>query len=246
MVRIDKRKNDEIRDTKVEGYPNYIIYPEGSVLISQGKTKVLCNVSVRNDVPRFIEGSGRGWLTAEYNLLPFSTHSRNIRESRLGHVHGRTQEISRLIGRALRGIFNLDKIGERSIIIDCDVIQADGGTRCASITGSYIALYAAVQNLLDEGRIYENPILEPIAAISAGIVNLNGTPEYLLDLCYEEDSNASVDLNCVMTESRRLIEVQATAERKPFDQDGLNKLVDLSWKGIEELIELQKSIIKRD
>jgi ribonuclease PH len=243
MARIDGRENDEIRNTQIEGYPNFIMYPEGSVLIIQGNTKVLCNVSVRDDVPRFLVGSDRGWLTAEYNLLPFATHSRNVRESRIGHVHGRTQEISRLIGRALRGIFDLEKIGERSFLIDCDVIQADGGTRCASITGSYVALYAAVEKLLNDRLIYENPIVEPIAAISSGIVN----DEYLLDLAYEEDSSASVDLNCVMTKSRKIVEIQATTEdeKNPFDQGELNKLVDLSWKGIEELIKIQDKIISK-
>lgn len=243
MARIDGRENDEIRNTVIEGYPNFIIYPEGSILIMQGNTKVLCNVSVRDDVPRFLVGSDRGWLTAEYNLLPFATHSRNVRESRIGHVHGRTQEISRLIGRALRGIFDLEKIGERSFLIDCDVIQADGGTRCASITGSYVALHAAVEKLMNDRLIYENPIIEPIAAISSGIVN----DEYLLDLAYEEDSNASVDLNCVMTKSRKIVEIQATTEdeKNPFDQGELNKLVDLSWKGIEELIKIQDSIISK-
>jgi len=241
MPRIDGRANDEIRKTTIEGYPNYIIYPEGSVLIIQGNTKVLCNISIREDVPKFLEGSSRGWLTAEYSMLPSATHVRNIRESRLGHVHGRTQEISRLIGRSLRSIIDMEKIGERSIIVDCDVLQADGGTRCASITGSFIALYAAVQKLMNKGILEENPIIEPIAAISAGIVN----DEYLLDLCYEEDSKASVDLNCVMTESRKIVEIQATAEGKHFDQNDLNKMINLSWKGIEELIKLEKKIISQ-
>ena len=239
MTRFDGRVNDQIRKTSFEGYPNFIVYPKGSVLIIQGNTKVLCNVSVRDDVPRFLMGSDRGWLTAEYNMLPFATQSRNKRESRMGHLHGRTQEISRLIGRSLRGIFDLEKFGERSIHIDCDVIQADGGTRCASITGSYVALYAAIQQLLNEGYINESPITEPIAAISSGIVN----DEYLLDLCYEEDSKADVDLNCIMTESRKIVEIQATAEGIPFNQDELNKLIDISWKGIQELLQLQKEII---
>ncbi|MHA1231759.1 MAG: ribonuclease PH [Candidatus Helarchaeota archaeon] len=241
MNRIDGRANDEIRETRIEGYPNYIIYPEGSVLIIQGNTKVLCNISIKEEIPKFLIGSERGWLTAEYSMLPSATHTRNVRESRLGYIHGRTQEISRLIGRALRGIIDLNKVGERSIIVDCDVLQADGGTRCASITGSFIALRAAVNKLLDEGIFEEDPIIEPIAAISSGIVD----GEFLLDLCYEEDSRASVDLNCIMTESRKIVEVQATAEGAPFIQDDLNKLIDLSWKGIKELIELQKKVISQ-
>ncbi|MHA1269395.1 MAG: ribonuclease PH [Candidatus Helarchaeota archaeon] len=239
MVRIDGRANDKIRKTRIEGYPNYVIYPEGSVLMIQGNTKVLCNISVKEEVPKFLMGMDRGWLTAEYSMLPSATHSRNIRESKIGHVSGRSQEISRLIGRALRGIIDLEMIGERSIIVDCDVIQADGGTRCASITGSFIALHAAIQKLLSEGLIFEDPIIEPVAAISSGIVK----GEYLLDLCYEEDSSASVDLNCIITESRKIIEIQATAEGEPFNQDELNKLIDLSWKGIKELIEIQKKVI---
>ena len=163
-----------------------------------------------------------------------------MRESRLGYIHGRTQEISRLIGRAMRGVVNLEIIGERSIIIDCDVIQADGGTRCASITGGYIALNAAIKKLLNDGIIYENPIIEPVAAISSGILK----DSLLLDLCYEEDSSADVDLNCVMTKSRKIVEIQATSEGKPCNQDDLNKLIDLSWNGIKKLIEIQKEIIK--
>ncbi|MHA1310633.1 MAG: ribonuclease PH [Candidatus Helarchaeota archaeon] len=238
-MRIDGRANDEIRKTIIEGYPNYILYPEGSILITQGNTRVICNISIKDDVPKFLQGTEKGWLTAEYSMLPSATHIRNVRESKLGHVHGRTQEISRLIGRSLRAIIDLTKIGEHSIIVDCDVIQADGGTRCASITGSYIALTAAIQKLLNNGTIEENPIIEPIAAISSGIVG----NEYLLDLCYDEDSKASVDLNCVMTKSQKLVEIQATAEGNPFDINELNKLINLSWSGIKKLIKIQNDVI---
>ncbi|MHA1893206.1 MAG: ribonuclease PH [Candidatus Helarchaeota archaeon] len=241
LTRLDGRKNDEIRPIKIEGYPNYVKYPRGSILISVGNTKVLCNASVLERVPPFLVGKEQGWLTAEYNLLPAATHVRREREGRRNsHISGRTQEISRMIGRSLRGVTDLHKVGERSIYIDCEVIQADGGTRCASITGGFIALKAAINSLLEDKIISEDPTTEYIGAISLGIVD----GELMLDLNYEEDSSAEVDLNVIMTESKKIVEIQGTAERQPFSLDDLNRMVDLAFKGIKETMEIEKSIIE--
>jgi len=235
--RVDGRKNNEIRETEIER--NYTKYAEGAVLISTGDTKVICTASVEDSVPYFLRGQNKGWLTAEYSLLPRSTQTRTIREAAKGKRSGRTREIQRLIGRSLRAIIDLDKIGERTIWIDCDVIQADGGTRTASITGAYVALYDAVQYMLENEMIKESPLKGFAAATSVGIVD----GEYLLDLCYEEDVNAQVDMNIVMAENRDIIEVQGTAEKDPFSREEMDKFLDLAEKGIKDLIKAQKKSV---
>jgi len=236
-TRLDGRKNDELRKTTIER--NYLKYPEGSVLITQGETKVIVSASVLESVPRFLVDSGTGWITAEYNMLPRATQYRNNRERDILRVKGRTHEIQRLIGRSIRAAFNYDKIGERTIKIDCDVIQADGGTRCASITGAFIAVFDAINYLYNEQLIYDFPDYHVTAAISLGIKNDN----VLLDLNYEEDSKVDVDLNLVMNENLDMIEIQGTAEGKAFNKEKLNQVVDLGEKGILELINIQKKVL---
>ncbi len=238
--RPDGRNNNELRPLRVTR--NYTKYAEGSVLIEAGETKVICTVSIEEGVPYFLRGQNTGWLTAEYSLLPRSTHTRTIREATRGKVAGRTKEIQRLIGRSLRSIINLDKIGERTIWVDCDVIQADGGTRTASITGAYIALVDAINHLVNKGVIAKYPLNCYMAAVSVGIVN----GELLLDLCYEEDSEAQVDMNVVMTENGRIIEIQGTAEKAPFTREEMNSFLDLAWIGIKELINQQKMSLSTD
>ena len=234
MKRPDGRTANQLR--KVKFTRNYLKYPEGSVLIQMGNTQVICNASISESVPHFLKGSGRGWVTAEYAMLPRSTKERTSRDHR---GRGRTHEIQRLIGRSLRAVTKMEEIGERTIYIDADVIQADGGTRTASITGAWIALRDAIQYLRKERKIDTNPLQEFLAAVSVGIVN--GIP--MLDLCYEEDSTADVDMNVVMTESGKFIEVQGTAENNPFSKDELDKLIALSQKGIKDLINKQKEIL---
>src|SRR6056297_405146 len=232
--RVDGRNNDEIRETEIER--DFTKYAEGSVLVSTGDTKVICTVSVEDSVPYFLRGQNKGWLTAEYSLLPRSTQTRTIREAAKGKRSGRTREIQRLIGRSLRAIIDLDKIGERTIWIDCDVIQADGGTRTASITGAYVALVDAIDYLIEEEELEESPLKGFMAATSVGIVD----DELLLDLCYLEDSQAQVDMNIVMTEDKRVVEIQGTAEEAPFSRQQMDKLIDLAAKGIDELVKIQK------
>jgi ribonuclease PH len=233
-MRTDGRKVNQLRDVEITR--NYTKYAEGSVLVETGDTMVLCNVSIEDSVPYFLRGQNKGWLTAEYSLLPRATQDRNIREAAKRKLSGRTQEIQRLIGRSLRAIIDLDKMGERTIWVDCDVLQADGGTRTASITGAYVALVDAINFLIDEGKLRENPLQGFMAAISVGIVE--GTP--MLDLCYEEDFKAQVDMNIAMTEAGEIIEIQGTAEEHPFSRKELDQLYDLAEKGILELIEEQK------
>ena len=233
-MRTDGRELNQLRDVEITR--NYTKYAEGSVLVETGDTMVLCNVSIEDSVPYFLRGQNRGWLTAEYSLLPRATQDRNIREAAKRKLSGRTQEIQRLIGRSLRAIIDLDKMGERTIWVDCDVLQADGGTRTASITGAYVALVDAINFMMDEGKLKENPLKGFMAATSVGIVK--GTP--MLDLCYEEDFNAQVDMNIAMTEAGEIIEIQGTAEEHPFSRDELDQLYDLAEKGILELIEEQK------
>jgi ribonuclease PH len=233
MIRQDNRATDQLRPTEIQ--TKFTKHAAGSVLITVGETKVICTASLQDKVPGFLRGKGEGWLTAEYSLLPSATHERVDRERY--KVGGRTMEIQRLIGRSLRMAVDFAKLGERTIAIDCDVIQADGGTRTASITGAYIALELAIKSLISSGTLTENPLVDSIAAVSVGVVN--GTP--CLDLCYVEDSAAEVDMNVVMTGSGKLIEVQGTAEHKPFDRKQLNALLDLGEKGIKELSEKQKS-----
>jgi ribonuclease PH len=238
VKRINNRKANQLRPIKVT--KNYIIHPEGSVLIACGNTKVICNASIEERVPPFLRDTGSGWVTAEYSMLPHSTHTRMRREVKKGKESGRTQEISRLIGRSLRSIVDFEKLGERQITIDCDVIQADGGTRCASITGGYIALALAVQKLLKAKIITKNPITDSVSAISVGI--FKGKP--LLDLNYEEDSNAEVDMNFVITGKGKFVEVQGTAEEEPFSFEELVAMKDLALKGARALKKIQKEILK--
>lgn len=212
---------------------------EGSCLISCGNTKVLCTASIDENVPRWMKGSGKGWVTAEYGMLPRATGSRNQREAARGKQSGRTQEIQRLIGRSLRAAVDMQKLGERQVIVDCDVLEADGGTRTASITGGYVALHLALQGLVDAGKIKALPIISPIAAISCGIVG----GKALLDLDYEEDFAAGVDANFVMTSGANLIEIQATAEEHAFSTDEMTQMMSLAAKGIAELCELQAKAI---
>lgn len=237
MSRIDGRRNDEPRKVKITR--NYISYAEGSVLIESGNTKVICTASVDDKVPPFRKGTGEGWVTAEYSMLPRSTQVRNVRDISKLKINGRANEIQRLIGRSLRSVVDMKILGERTIIIDCDVIQADGGTRTASITGGFVALMDACSHLVDRKIISEMPIRRFVAAISTGLVN----GHELLDLCYEEDSNATVDMNVVMTDDGDLIEVQATGELSPFSRKSMDSMLDLAEKGIRELISIQRSVL---
>ena len=228
----ENRKNDEMREVKVT--KNYIMHPEGSVLIEFGNTKVICNATVEEKVPPFLRGTGTGWVTAEYSMLPRATNNRVQRESSKGKLSGRTMEIQRLIGRALRAAVNLEKLGERTVIIDCDVIQADGGTRTASITGGYLALELAVEKLIDTGKLTEIPINSRVAARSVGKIK----NEILLDLEYEEDFRADVDMNIIMNDKGEFIELQGTGEEATFTQDELLKFIEISRKGFEKLFKL--------
>ncbi|MCX5703083.1 MAG: ribonuclease PH [Candidatus Omnitrophica bacterium] len=234
MVRIDGRGLDKIR--KVQITRNYLKFPEGSCLIELGNTRVVCTASVEESVPPFLKGSGTGWVTAEYGMLPRSCPTRVQR----GKDSGRTYEIQRLVGRSLRTVTGMKEIGERTVWIDCDVLQADGGTRTASITGSFIALCDALNKIKQAGLIKKIPIKDFVAATSVGILNGN----LLLDLCYEEDSKAEVDMNVVMTASGGFIEIQGTAERKPFDKEQMDKMLLLAKEGIEELIGTQRDLLK--
>jgi len=232
------RANDELRQVTIER--NYTAHAEGSVLISCGNTKVLCNASIETNVPRFLKGKGQGWVTAEYGMLPRSTNTRMGREAARGKQSGRTQEIQRLIGRSLRAAMDLKQLGEHSITLDCDVIQADGGTRTASITGAYVAMADAVNHMLSEKLISKNPIARQLASVSVGIYQ--GMP--VLDLDYPEDSNAETDMNVIMDVDGNFIEVQGTAEGAPFSPNEMNDMIALASKGIKELIALQTSALE--
>lgn len=238
IIRQDGRRDNELRKIKVT--KDYIKYAEGSCLIEFGNTKVITTASVEETVPSFLKGKKKGWVTAEYSMIPRSCKSRVPREASKGKLGGRTHEIQRLIGRSMRTVVNMDKLGERTIWIDCDVIQADGGTRCASITGSFIALVLALAKLKKDGIISEVPVSDYVAAVSVGM--LDGKPA--LDLDYEEDSNAEVDMNIIMTGDGRFIEVQGTAEREPFTKNDMEKLLALAQGGVEELISIQKKALK--
>ncbi len=238
VMRVDGRVENELRKVHIE--TNFVKHPEGSVLISVGDTKVICNASIEDRVPPFLRGQGKGWITAEYSMLPRATEQRNIRESSKGKVTGRTMEIQRLIGRALRAVVDLDKIGERTVWIDCDVIQADGGTRTASITGAYVAMVLAFGKLIERKAIKEFPINNYLAATSVGILP-NGTP--ILDLCYKEDSEAKVDLNIVMNGSNEYVEIQGTGEEDTFTFDELNEMLRLANDGLQQLIEIQREAV---
>lgn len=237
MNRNNGRRYDELRPVKFTR--NYTKYAQGSVLVEMGETKVICTATIEDRVPPFLKNTGKGWITAEYSMLPSSTQSRKVRESSRGKVEGRTQEIQRLIGRALRSVVDLDSIGERTIWIDCDVIQADGGTRTASITGSFVALVDALNNLKEEGILKYIPVSNFVSAVSVGIIE----GQIMLDLCYTEDSTAKVDMNIVMTDKGEFVEVQGTGEESPFSREDLMELLRLGEKGNTELIKLQKEAL---
>ena len=239
-MRIDGRKNDQVRHTKVTR--NYIKHAEGSVLIEVGDTKVICTASIEDKVPPFLKGTGEGWITAEYNMLPRSTATRKVRDIARLKLDGRTMEIQRLIGRALRSVVDLKALGEKTIWIDCDVIQADGGTRTTSITGAFIALVDAVNKIHKQKSFKVYPIRKFVCATSVGIVG----EEKLLDLCYEEDSNAKVDMNIIGTDDGQFVEIQGTGEEAPFTISELNEILDLGEKGIKQMIQLQKDCLKMD
>lgn len=238
MSRPNDRQNDQMRPVGI--IPGFVKHPDGSVLIEAGDTRVICTAMVEEKVPPFLKGSGSGWVTAEYSLLPGSTNTRTSREAARGRISGRTSEIQRLIGRSLRAVVDFKALGERTVWIDCDVIQADGGTRTASITGSFVALYLALAKLKERGAIAEIPILDHVAAISVGIVD--DVP--LLDLEYVEDSRADVDMNVVMTGRGSFVEIQGTAEGRPFTDEEHAILIGLARKGIMELVQLQKEAVK--
>ena len=237
FYRSDKRAADEMRPIKI--VPDYISIAEGSALIEVGNTRVICTASLEETVPLFLRNTGRGWITAEYGMLPRSTLTRSPREAARGRVGGRTHEIQRLIGRSLRAVTDLERLGERTILLDCDVIQADGGTRTASITGAFVALALAVDKLLAAGSLRAAPFKDLVAAVSVGIVD--GEP--LVDLCYEEDSRADVDMNFVMTSANKFVEVQATAEHRVFDQGQLAVMIDLARRGLTALFEQQRAVL---
>ncbi len=236
-MRPDNRKNNEMRNVKITR--NFIDTAEGSVLIEIGKTRVICTASIEEKVPAFLKDKNKGWVTAEYSMLPRATQIRTNRESAVGRVSGRTHEIQRLIGRSLRSVVDLNLIGQRTIWVDCDVIGADGGTRTAAITGAFICLADAFQFAIKKGLISKNPIKDYLAAISVGMVN----NQPMLDLCYEEDSSAEVDMNIVMTGSGNMVEIQGTAEVAPFSVKDLDKLIKLAKEGIDSLVSIQKDIL---
>lgn len=233
MVRHSGRNNNELRNIKIE--KDYNPYAEGSCLVIFGGTKVICTASVEENLPHFLRGRGQGWVTAEYGMIPRSTHSRMRRESASGKQSGRTQEIQRLIGRSLRSIVDLKKLGERQITIDCDVIQADGGTRTAAITGSFVAMKLAISKMIKNKALSQDPITDQIAAISCGIVD----GEAMIDLDYKEDSAAQVDANFIMTSKGKIVEVQSTAEENPFSVDQLHEMLDLASNAIKKLTDIQ-------
>jgi ribonuclease PH len=238
MKRADGRAYDQLRP--IEIIPDYQSFAEGSALIKLGKTHVLCSVSAEERVPAFLKGSGTGWITAEYAMLPRATVTRTQRDSSVGRVTGRNQEIQRLIGRSLRAVVDLSALGERTLIVDCDVIQADGGTRTAAITGAYVALNQALETLDNMGIISSMPLKSAVAATSVGIVN----SYMMLDLCYDEDCQASVDFNVVMTSQGEFVEVQGTAEGKPFPRSSIDDLLTLAEKGIQQLFQVQQEELK--
>ncbi len=237
MKRVDGRAYNELRPLNI--VLDYQDFAEGSVIIEMGRTRVLCSVSVEEKVPLFLKGSGSGWVTAEYSMLPRSTHTRTPRDLATGRVSGRGQEIQRLIGRSLRAITDLSQLGERTLIVDCDVLQADGGTRTAAITGAYIALSKAVKKLNDMGIVAGNPLKSAVAAVSVGIVKNH----ILLDLCYDEDCNAEADFNIVMTGKGEFVEIQATAEGKPYSRQTLDSVLSLAEEGIHRLFRVQQDAL---
>jgi ribonuclease PH len=238
-MRVDSRQPDEMRPVEIE--TGYLKTAEGSALIRIGNTHVLCAASVEDTVPHFLRNSGRGWITAEYSMLPRATQKRTPRELAKGRPSGRTHEIQRLIGRSLRAVVDMSLLGDRSIILDCDVLQADGGTRTASVTGAMVALGIALKTLVAFGTLKKSPLLDYVAAVSVGTVN----GAVLLDLCYEEDARADVDMNVVMTGAGQFVEVQATAEHKPFNDAGMARMIELARGGIARLVAMQKAAVER-
>lgn len=238
FYRSDNRTPDQMRPVNI--IPHYISTAEGSCLIELGNTRVICTTTIEDSVPQFLRNSGKGWVTAEYGMLPRSTLTRTPREVTKGRPSGRTHEIQRLIGRSLRAVTDMDKLGERTLFVDCDVIQADGGTRTASITGAFVAMGLAMTAMVETGALTVAPIRDYIAATSVGIVDGN----VLLDLSYEEDSRADVDMNLVITGSKKIVEVQATAEHRPFDDAQLSQMMSLARKGIESLVARQQAVLK--
>jgi ribonuclease PH len=238
FYRSDNRAPDQMRPVKITA--DFVSTAEGSVLIEVGNTRVICTASIEDSVPMFLRSSGKGWITAEYGMLPRATLTRTPRESVRGKIGGRTHEIQRLIGRSLRAVTDLARLGERSILLDCDVIQADGGTRTAAITGAFVALGSALEKLVEAGTLAAVPLKDYVAAVSVGIVD----GEALLDLCYEEDSRADVDMNIVMTAGRKFVELQSTAEHEAFDEIQLDKMIELGRRGIQTLLATQQSALK--
>jgi len=238
LFRPDQRSADALRTTRLT--PGFIAMPEGSVLIEAGNTRVLCNATIEQGVPAWLRNSGRGWVTAEYGMLPRATLTRTARESERGKLTGRTHEIQRLIGRSLRAVVDMKLLGERTVILDCDVLQADGGTRTAAITGASVALAIALNRLVAAGTLKSSPLLQMVAATSVGIVD----GQVLLDLCYEEDSRAEVDMNVVMLANGGLVETQATAEKNAYTRTQLNRMLDFAEQGIRELFLLQQAALK--
>jgi len=239
VKRADGRAYNELRPVSIA--PGFLLYAEGSALIELGKTQVLCSVSVEDRVPNFLKNSGTGWITAEYAMLPRATVTRTPRDSSMGRVGGRNQEIQRFIGRSLRAVADLSALGERTLIVDCDVLQADGGTRTAAVTGAYVALHKSLHNLANMGIISSVPLKSAVAATSVGIVRNN----MMLDLCYDEDANASVDFNVVMTNKGEFVEVQGTAEGKPFSRKTIEELISLAETGIQQLFQIQQIALEK-
>ena len=237
MIRVDGRQPNQMREVKIT--PHYTDHAEGSCLIEVGRTRVLCNATVENKVPPHVYGSGSGWITAEYAMLPRSSPQRIVRDGVRGRIGGRSHEIQRLIGRGLRTVFDLDRFGERTVILDCDVIQADGGTRCAAITGAFVALGLAMQRLRQDNRLSIEPLKDYLAAVSVGMVE--DVP--VLDLCYLEDAQAQVDMNVLLTSQEEFVEIQGTAESQPFNLDIFHEMHGLATKGIAQLIEMQQDIL---
>ena len=239
VKRIDNRGNDDLREIKITR--NYISHTDGSVFIEMGRTRIVCTATVEDKVPKFLAGKGSGWITAEYDMIPGAAPQRIVRAQTLGRINGRTHEIQRLIGRSLRSVVDLNKIGERTIWIDCDVIEADGGTRTASITGSFIALFDCMHSLIEKKIIDTMPVENFLAAVSVGIVD----GEILVDLCFEEDSKAQVDMNVVMNSKGELIEVQSTAEVNPFSRENFDRMLEKATNAVKYIIEIQKSILSQ-
>lgn len=238
MVRLDGRAFDELRPVQITS--GFQVFAEGSAVISMGQTRVLCAVSLEERVPPFLKGTGTGWVTAEYAMLPRSTHTRTPRDSSFGRIGGRNQEIQRLIGRSLRAVTDMTLLGERTLTVDCDVLQADAGTRTAAITGSYVALAQALRSMVRMGVLRKFPLKTAVAAVSVGVVQ----GQELLDLCYEEDSRAEVDFNIVMTGGGDFVEIQGTAETVPFSRDTANSLISMAEKGIKQLLGIQEAVLK--